>query len=65
MPTGLQELLGVELPIIQAPMAGMSTLGLAAAVADAGALGSLSVGVMARRMRAGSSTRRTRARLAR
>jgi nitronate monooxygenase len=39
----LQEL-GVELPIIQAPMAGVSTPALAAAVSNAGGLGSLGVG---------------------
>jgi nitronate monooxygenase len=37
----LQELLGVELPIIQAPMAGSQGSALAVAVANAGALGSL------------------------
>jgi nitronate monooxygenase len=37
----LQELLGVELPIIQAPMAGVQGRALALAVAGAGALGSL------------------------
>ena len=36
--------LGIQLPIIQAPMAGVSTPGLAAAVSDAGGLGSLGVG---------------------
>lgn len=36
-----QELLGVELPIIQAPMAGVQGSALAAAVANAGGLGSL------------------------
>ncbi|HEX8755878.1 MAG TPA: nitronate monooxygenase [Steroidobacteraceae bacterium] len=40
----LLELLDVELPIVQAPMAGVSTPELAAAVANAGALGSLGVG---------------------
>ena len=40
----LQALVGVELPIIQAPMAGVSSPALAAAVANAGALGSLGVG---------------------
>ena len=38
--------LGIELPIIQAPMAGTSTPGLAAAVTNAGALGSLGVGAV-------------------
>jgi len=36
--------LGVELPIIQAPMAGVSTPAMAAAVCNAGALGSIGVG---------------------
>src|SRR4051794_24240162 len=36
--------LGIELPIIQAPMAGISTLELAAAVSNAGGLGSIGVG---------------------
>jgi nitronate monooxygenase len=46
--------LGVDLPIIQAPMAGTSTPALAAAVSNAGGLGSIGVGAMdaggARRM---------------
>lgn len=33
--------LGIQLPIIQAPMAGVATPELAAAVSNAGALGSL------------------------
>lgn len=37
----LQELLGIELPIIQAPMAGVSDSKLAIAVCNAGGLGSL------------------------
>ncbi len=37
----LQQLLGVELPIIQAPMAGVQDHALAAAVSNAGGLGSL------------------------
>ena len=37
----LQELLGIELPIIQAPMAGVQGSALAAAVCNAGGLGSL------------------------
>ena len=37
-------LLGIRFPIIQAPMAGVSTLRMAAAVSDAGGLGSISVG---------------------
>ncbi len=36
--------LGVDLPIFQAPMAGVSTPAMAAAVSNAGALGSLGVG---------------------
>ncbi len=36
--------LGVSLPIIQAPMAGVSTPAMAAAVSNAGALGSIGVG---------------------
>ncbi len=36
--------LGIELPIIQAPMAGVSTPEMAAAVSDAGGLGSIGVG---------------------
>ncbi len=37
----LQDLLGVELPVIQAPMAGVQDSALAIAVSDAGGLGSL------------------------
>lgn len=40
----LTERLGIELPIIQAPMAGAATPELAAAVSNAGALGSLGFG---------------------
>jgi nitronate monooxygenase len=40
-PDTLRELLGVELPIVQAPMAGMQGAELAIAAAEAGALGSL------------------------
>ena len=40
----LLETLGIDLPIVQAPMAGVSSAALAAAVANAGALGSISVG---------------------
>ena len=36
--------LGIELPIIQAPMAGVSTPEMAAAVSNAGGLGSIGVG---------------------
>jgi nitronate monooxygenase len=38
--------LGVDLPIVQAPMAGTSTPALAAAVCNAGALGSIGVGAV-------------------
>ncbi|KQZ77174.1 2-nitropropane dioxygenase [Sphingopyxis sp. Root214] len=40
----LRQLLGIELPIIQAPMAGVSSPAMAAAVSEAGALGSIAVG---------------------
>ena len=39
--TRLIDLLGIDLPIIQAPMAGSTTPALAAAVSEAGGLGSL------------------------
>jgi nitronate monooxygenase len=42
--SGLLDLLGIALPIIQAPMANVSTPAMAAAVSNAGALGSISVG---------------------
>jgi nitronate monooxygenase len=42
--TRLLELLGIDAPIIQAPMAGVSTAEMAAAVSNAGALGSIGVG---------------------
>lgn len=45
-PTGLLARLGMTTPIIQAPMAGVSTPALAAAVSNAGGLGSLGVGAM-------------------
>ncbi len=38
------KLLGIDLPIVQAPMAGISTPSMAAAVSNAGALGSIGVG---------------------
>ena len=38
------ERLGLDLPIIQAPMAGVSTPAMAAAVCEAGALGSIAIG---------------------
>ena len=37
----IQDLLGIELPIIQAPMAGVQGSALAIAVSNAGGLGSL------------------------
>lgn len=40
----LCQLLGIRYPIIQAPMAGVSTPELAAAVSNAGALGSIAIG---------------------
>src|SRR5579872_2666030 len=40
----LLELLEIDLPIIQAPMAGVSTPEMAAAVSNAGGLGSIGVG---------------------
>ena len=42
----LLELLDIEWPIIQAPMAGTSTPAMAAAVSNAGGLGSLGVGAV-------------------
>jgi nitronate monooxygenase len=42
----LLEKLGITLPIIQAPMAGVSTPEMAAAVCNAGALGSIGVGAV-------------------
>lgn len=44
MNTALKSLLGIRYPIIQAPMAGVSTPQLAAAVSNAGGLGSVAVG---------------------
>src|SRR5690606_24910397 len=40
----ITQLLGIEHPIIQAPMVGVSTPALAAAVSTAGALGSIGIG---------------------
>ncbi len=42
--THLWQRLGLRIPLIQAPMAGVSTPALAAAVSDAGGLGSIAVG---------------------
>ena len=44
--TTFQELLGIELPLIQAPMAGSQGSGLAAAVSNAGGLGSLPCAIL-------------------
>ncbi len=44
--TDLTELIGIEHPIIQAPMAGVASPALAAAVSNAGGLGSLGCGEM-------------------
>jgi nitronate monooxygenase len=44
MPQDLLSLLHIDLPIVSAPMAGVSTAALAAAVSDAGGLGSIAVG---------------------
>jgi nitronate monooxygenase len=41
MSMGLQELLGIELPVVQAPMAGVQDSAMAIAVSNAGGLGSL------------------------
>lgn len=45
MPNALLTELGIQFPIIQAPMAGTSTVALAAAVSNAGGLGSLGLGI--------------------
>ncbi|MGB3811442.1 MAG: DUF561 domain-containing protein [Parvibaculum sp.] len=45
-PDRLTKLLGLDLPIVQAPMAGAATPELAAAVANSGGLGSLGVAMM-------------------
>lgn len=42
----LLDLLGIQVPIVQAPMAGVSSPAMAAAVANSGGLGSLGVGAM-------------------
>ncbi|HWH70351.1 MAG TPA: nitronate monooxygenase, partial [Candidatus Sulfotelmatobacter sp.] len=42
----LQTLLGIELPVIQAPMAGVQGSALAVAVSNAGGLGSLPGGML-------------------
>lgn len=45
MPNALLTELSIQLPIIQAPMAGTSTVALAAAVSNTGGLGSLGLGI--------------------
>jgi nitronate monooxygenase len=42
----LLQLLGISVPIVQAPMAGISTPAMAAAVSEAGGLGSLGIGAL-------------------
>jgi len=42
----LHDLLGIDLPIVQAPMAGVSSPAMAAAASEAGALGSIGVGAL-------------------
>ena len=44
MKSRVLDLLGIDVPIVQAPMAGVSTPAMAAAVSNAGALGSIGVG---------------------
>ncbi|OIQ77345.1 nitronate monooxygenase [mine drainage metagenome] len=56
----LFELLGMRKPIVQAPMAGVATPALAAAVSEAGGLGSLGVGAMSAEQ-AREAIRQTRA----
>ena len=46
MNTALTDLLELQAPLLQAPMAGVSTPALAAAVSGAGALGAIAVGAM-------------------
>ena len=43
----LVDSLGLDVPLVQAPMAGVSTPALAAAVSNAGALGSVAIGTLA------------------
>src|SRR4051812_35354055 len=63
--TNLLDKLGIDLPIIQAPMSGVSSPAMAAAVSDAGALGSIGVGATnadgARKMIADTRARSSRA----
>ncbi|HJP99638.1 MAG TPA: nitronate monooxygenase [Rhodanobacteraceae bacterium] len=60
VPKQLLERLGLQVPIIQAPMAGVSSPAMAAAVANNGGLGSLGVGAM-QAEQARSAIRRFRA----
>ncbi|WP_233842532.1 nitronate monooxygenase [Dyella sp. 2HG41-7] len=46
VPSALLDLLGIDVPIVQAPMAGVSSPAMAAAVSTSGGLGSLGVGAM-------------------
>jgi nitronate monooxygenase len=46
LPTAFTKLLGIEHPLVQAPMAGASTPALAAEVSDAGGLGSLACALL-------------------
>ena len=46
MNTELTRLLGIRVPLIQAPMAGVSTPAMAAAVSNAGGLGSVPLGAL-------------------
>jgi len=46
-PPALQDLLGIEIPIVQAPMAGVQASALAIAVSNAGGLGSLPCALLA------------------
>lgn len=47
MQTQVTDLLGIALPIVQAPMAGVSTPAMAAAVSNAGGLGNIAIGHLA------------------
>jgi nitronate monooxygenase len=62
--TTLLGVMGIDVPIVQAPMAGVSTPAMAAAVSNAGALGSIGVGATqaegARRMMAAFRERSAR-----
>ncbi|MGB7480108.1 MAG: nitronate monooxygenase, partial [Burkholderiaceae bacterium] len=45
--TSFSQQIGIDYPLIQAPMAGTSTVALAVAVANSGGLGSFAVGTLA------------------